>query len=781
MTKATHTATSPRLFAWLAPLVLIAAITFAYHDTLSVPFLFDDTASIQQNLTLDSLWQSLRPPADSGVTVSGRPLLNLSFALSDRLGAGTLAGHHLVNIAIHAANACLLYALVLGTLQLSSVSRYAPRFPHAHSLAIALLWSLHPLQTESVTYLVQRAESLAAFFYLLTLYLFLRSQTTPPHRSRFLLIATVTACALGMAAKEVMVSAPLLVLLYDRAFLSRDLPSAWKTKKHFYLALFSTWAVLILCIIQSGSRGNTAGFHAGTSWIDYIYTQAFAITHYLRLAFWPSPIVFDYGRELITSFNSIAWPAALLIVAIAWIFKRWWHNRPSGFLGVLFLAVLAPTTLVPVATQTIAEHRTYLALAPLFAGTVLLFARLLGEKAACFLTAALSLTLVFITLDRNRDYHSVESIWSDTLAKRPTNDRAWHSMGYVYLEKNLPDEAKNSFRQAMQLHSDPVNIMGYAHALTKSGDTGEADEAIYLYRTALAAVPSTYTDVYESMSNLGLLLGQKGEYDEALRWLNNAIALAPRKTGAPYNLGSLYFSLGRYEEATAPLRLALSDPKQGDAASDLLVRALLSLGKTSDALALAEKQTAAHPDSLLLRLSHAQALAASGRLDAALAEYQAILAQAPAFPSARTQLGILFFATRRLPDARRELALAVTQNPRDAAAQSTLAEVLLKSGEPDEAVPHFEAALQLAPADRKSRYLLANTLLQLGDLDDAIPHYQRLIQEKSPPLAEIHNQLAIAYAQKNDFAQARAHFSECLRLDPKHTGASENLRRLPAP
>ncbi len=778
MTKANHTAPSPRLFAWLAPLILIAAITFAYHDTLSVPFLFDDTASIQQNPTIDSLWQSLRPPADSGVTVSGRPLLNLSFALSDRLGAGTLAGHHLVNIAIHAANACLLYALVLGTLQLSSVSRYAPRSPHIVSLAIALLWSLHPLQTESVTYLVQRAESLVAFFYLLTLYLFLRSQTAPPHRSRLLLIASVTACALGMAAKEVMVSAPLLVLLYDRAFLSRDLPAAWKTKKHFYIALFSTWAVLILCILQSGSRGNTAGFHSGASWIDYLYTQAFAITHYLRLAFWPSPLVFDYGRELITSFATIAGRAALLIVAIAWIFKRWWHNHPSGFLGVLFLAILAPTTLVPVATQTIAEHRTYLALAPFFAGTVLLLARLLGEKTACILTAALSLALAFTTLDRNRDYRSVESIWSDTLAKRPTNDRAWHSMGYVYLEKNLPDEARDSFRRAMQLHSDPVNIMGYAHALTKSG---EADEAIYLYRTALAAVPRTYTDVYESMSNLGLLLGQKGEHDEALRWLTDAIALAPRKTGAPYNLGSLYFSLGRYHEATAPLRLALSDPKQGDAASDLLVRALLSLGKTNDALALAQQQVAARPRSLLLRLSHAQALAATGKLDAALAEYQAVLAQDSAFPSARTQLGILFFATRRPADARRELALAVSQNPRDATARSTLAEVLLQSGEPDAAIPHFEAALQLAPSDRKSRYLLANTLLQLGDLDDAIPHYQRLIQEKSPPLAEIHNQLAIAHAQKGDFAQARTHFSECLRLDPKHTGASENLRRLPAP
>jgi tetratricopeptide (TPR) repeat protein len=766
------------LISRLAPCILILAIALAYHNTLAVPYLFDDVPAIAENPTIASVWRSLIPPAGSGSTVSGRPLLNFSFAISQSLGGGSLAVHHLVNIAIHGANACLLFALLLRTLQLPSLSKTAQRSPHLVALATALLWSLHPLQTESVTYLIQRAESLVAFFYLLTLYLFVRAKTASPARSTILFAATVAACAFGMASKEVMASAPLLVLLYDRAFLSRDLSTAWKTHCHFYTALFTTWIILILCIAQSGFRGNTTGFNAGTPWFDYLATQAWALTHYLRLVLWPSPLVFDYGRELVTSFGQIAWRATLLLLVIVWVFKSWWQNRPSAFLGVLALAVLAPTTLVPVATQTIAEHRTYLALAPLFAGVAVLLFRFLSPKTALTLTGMLSLALAFATIDRNRDYRSIESLWADTLAKRPQNDRAWYSLGYIHLDKNLPVQAREYFREAMRLRSDPINIMGYAHALTQAGET---EEALSLYRQSIALVPRTHGEIYESMANVGLLLGKKGLHDEAVRWLIDAIAINPRKAGAYYNLGAIYVTLGRYSEAVPNLRQAVSDQKQGDEATSLLVRSLLSLGQKKEALALAEKQKSARPTSLTVRLAYAQSLAATGKTDAALSEYQAVLAQNPSFPSARTQLGILYFATRRLDDARHHLELAVDQNPADHIALSTLAEVLLKSGALDEAVPRFEAALRLAPADHKSRYQLANSLLQLGRFDNAIIHYQILVRDRSAPLAEIHNELAIAYAQKGDFANARVHFTECLRIKPTHNGAAENLRRLPAP
>ncbi len=779
MTKVTPASSaSNRLIGRLAPCILILAIALAYHNTLAVPFLFDDVHAIAENPTLDPVWRSLVPPSDSGSTVSGRPLLNLSFALTQWLGGGSLAVHHLANIALHAANAWLLFALVLATLRLPSLSKIAPRSPHLTALAASLLWALHPLQTESVTYLVQRAESLVAFFYLLTLYLFARARTAAPARARLLFASSVAACAAGMASKEVMASAPLLVLLYDRAFFSRDLSSAWKTSPRFYAALFATWIVLILCIAQSGFRGNTTGFNAGAPWFDYLCTQAWALTHYLRLAVWPSPLVFDYGRELVTAPGQIAWRAVLILLAVAWVFKNWWQNRPAGFLGVLALAVLAPTTLVPVATQTIAEHRTYLALAPLFAGAAVVLFRLLGEKTALAVTAALSLALAFATVARNRDYRSIESIWTDTLAKRPSNERAWYSLGYVHLDKNLPSRAIEYFREAVRLRPDPINLMGYAHALTQAG---ESDQAIALYRQTLPLVPRTYGEVYESMANLGLLLGKTGQHDEAIRWLSDAIAINPRKTGAYYNLGALYFSLGRFSDAAENLRRALDDPKQGDEAASLLVRSLLALGQKTEALAFAQKQKSARPSSLTLRLACAQSLAANGDTASALSEYQAILAQDPAFPSARTQLGILLFATRRLDDARQQLELAASQNPADHAAVSTLAEVLLKSGQLAAAALRFETALALSPADHPSRYRLANTLLQLGRFDASIAHYQQLIRDRAPPLAEIHNELAIAFAQTGDFASARSHFAECLRLNPRHAGAAENLRRLPPP
>jgi tetratricopeptide (TPR) repeat protein len=768
---------SARVLSWLAPVVIVSTIAIAYKDTLPVPFLLDDVLSIQHNDTLASLVTALSPPPESGVTVSGRPILNLSFAVSKALGDGSLAAHHLVNIAVHIANSWLLFGLINGTLRASEIGSTI-KSPHVLALAIALLWSLHPLQTASITYLAQRAEALAVFFYLSTLYFFLRAQSSAPFRSRLLLSASVTACALGMASKEVVVSAPLIVLFYDRAFFSRTFASAWNAKKSYFLSLALTWIILALCLAQSGSRGNTAGLQSGVPWIHYIYTQTFALTQYVRLMFWPSPLVFDYGRELIQSFSPIAWKACLVLLTVAWVVRRWIKNTPIGFLGILALALLAPTTLIPISTQTIAEHRFYLALAPGIIAVIFASARLLGENRTGLLAALLSTGLVLLTIDRNRYYQSMESIWADTLAKRPQNDRAWHSMGYVYLEKGLTGKAREAFHKAVQLRSDPINIIGYAHALTESG---QADEAIYLYREALAAVPRSYGEVYESMANLGLLLGQKGQREEAIRWLNDAIDLNPKKTGAHYNLGALYVSLNLYDDAVRHLRLAVDDPRQGDQAKSLLIRALLSSNKPKEALALAERIHTAKPGSLELLLAYAQALAGSGKIDDAVREYQAVIAKDPSFPSARTQLGILYFATRRLDDARHHLELAVDQNPADHIALSTLAEVLLKSGALDEAVPRFEAALRFAPADHKSRYQLANSLLQLGRFDDAVIHYQILVRDRSAPLAEIHNELAIAYAQKGDFSNARVHFTECLRIKPDHTGASENLRRLPAP
>lgn len=764
------------LVARLAPWLLLSAVFLVYSGTFSVPLLLDDYETIQENPTLSPVWRAFLPPSDSGSTVSGRPILNLSFALSSLLTPGSVAGHHLINILIHGVNACLVYTLVLGTLRLPS-RRFTLETPSLVALAIALLWSLHPLQTAAVTYLSQRAEVLVSFFFLSTLVLFLQSRLRPGKASLFLTAAVFTA-TFGMASKEVMALAPFIVLLYDRTFVSGKLSTAWNQNKLFYTALFSTWAILLICVLHSGFRGNTAGLQTGTNWLHYLYTQAFALTHYLRLTIWPDPLIFDYGRELANTFEQIAWRAVLVLTAATWILARVLHNKAAGFLGASFLAVLAPTTLVPIATQTIAEHRVYLALAPLIAGMVVFAILRLNEKTTILFSFIVSAVLGFITIDRNRDYLSEEAIWADTIAKRPGNDRAWYAMGYVRIDQDRYEDAKNSFREAVRLRSDPINIMGYAHALTAAG---EADEAIPLYRQTLDSLPRRFSGVYESMSNLGKLLGEKGYHEEALELLRDAITLNPRKTGAYYNLGALCFSLGLYEEAAAALPQALSDTQQNDEAISLLVRSLLALGRANDALAEIEKYRLSNPQTPAARLAYARALAGAGKIQNALSEYHSLLREHPNFPSVHTQLGILYLAIHRPQEAHHHLSVAIAQDPQDAPAHSALAEILLKSNNLQEAVKHLKSVAHLTPTDHKTRYLLANGLLQLGQLEEAAKHYEQLIANGAGPLPDVHNELGIVYAQLGEVAKARRHFLECLRLAPGHPRVGDNLRLLDQP
>lgn len=206
---------------------------------------------------------------------------------------------------------------------------------------MALLWTLHPLQAEAVTYLVQRAESLMGLFYLLTMYGFIRGveghllsgtrhevlsgnrrtghlpDDIEPSRSGTSWYAlSAAACLAGMATKEVMVSAPLMVLFYDRTFVAGSVREAWRQRWRLYLGLGATWILLGWLVVNPGSRGGTAGFGAGLAWPAYALTQFGAIIRYLQLAVWPHPLVLDCGATVVTRVGEVA-PYALILAGLA--------------------------------------------------------------------------------------------------------------------------------------------------------------------------------------------------------------------------------------------------------------------------------------------------------------------------------------------------------------------------------------------------------------------------------------------------------------------------------
>ncbi len=334
----------------------------AYHNSLHAGFVLDDQPHITENPRIRQLW----PPWDI-VLHTSRPVVLFSVAVNYALGGLNPWGYHLFNVGVH----------ILAALTLFGVARRAfvseplrSRFGEAAewlAAVISLIWLAHPLQTEAVTYTIQRGESLMGLFYLLTLYCVVRGSGAP--RSQGWSMAAVASCALGMASKPVMVTAPVVILLYDRAYLAKSWRDVMKRRWILHACLAATWLLLPRLLANGSTEWNeSAGFaYNGVPPLDYALTQSGVILHYLRLAFWPQPLCFDYccaygwpvARTVGDAAPGLMVVGALLAVTI-W---TWWRNPALGFLGVWFFLILVPTSsFVPVADLAV-EHRMYLPLA----------------------------------------------------------------------------------------------------------------------------------------------------------------------------------------------------------------------------------------------------------------------------------------------------------------------------------------------------------------------------------------------------------------------------------
>jgi len=544
--------------AVLAGALIAGAVLAAYANAFSAPFVFDGATILANNPTIRHLGTAFFPPHD-GSTVDGRPLVNLSLAVNYAISGTGVWSYHALNLAIHLLAAWLLYGIVRRTVPGGPASSAAAAF------AIALLWAVHPLQTESVTYIAQRAESLAGLCYLLALYGLIRGARE--NRPAWLVVSFL-GCLLGTTAKEVIVSAPVLILLYDRTFVAGTFRAAWDQRRRYYLALAASWIPLAALVLGSAGRHGTAGFATGISWLGYLKIQAFAVPHYLRLALWPSPLVFDYGPL----FGPGRWylPASLLLLLLAGTLvglrRRDPASRTAGFLGAWFFALLAPTALVPVATQTIAEHRMYLPLAAVVAAVVLALGRAVGRPAVLAIAAVfVAVGLGTASAARNRAYASELALWSDTVAKRPGNDRAHNNLGNALFAAGRVPEALDEYEQALRLHPQDNAEVQYNLGLALAR-LGRWHEAIAPAAEAVRLAPENP----DAHASLGTALANAGRMGEALGQFQAAVRLNSGSAALHNDLGSAWFFLGRRAEAAAEYREALRiDPGYADARNAL--------------------------------------------------------------------------------------------------------------------------------------------------------------------------------------------------------------------
>jgi len=583
---------SPMLTSrWTTPLaaaIIILAAIAAYENSFGNPFLFDDDPTILKNPTIRRLWPiwDVFCPPKNGETVTGRPLLNFTMAVNYAISGEEPWSYHAVNLVIHILAALALFAILRRTFLLPAMrDRWGA---HAMPLAfvIALLWAVHPMQTESVTYVVQRAESLVGLLYLLTLYCFLRGTSSP--RPAAWWAATVAVCTLGMASKEVMVSAPLIVLLYDRAFVAGSFREVLRGRWALYAAMACTWILLAWLVLTTGNRGGSAGFGVAISPWAYLGTQFGAILRYLRLSIWPHPLVFDYGTPIVRGFWEIAPCGALVcLLGLATVVALWRWPK-VGFLGAWFFAILAPTSsIVPVVTQTIAEHRMYLPLAAVWTGVVLccyLVGRRMVQKRQISLQTAqttsvaavalAAILFVCMTHERNLVYRSPFAMWDDTLAKMPNSARAHNNFGIQLVHAGRVSEGMAEYRKAIDLK--PEFIDSHYNLGLELADLGRVDEAMSEYEAALRIKP----DHEGALNSLAVLLVDRGRVDEAIELYKKVMELKPDLAEVRYNYANALVAQKKYKEAIPLYQQAVElKPDFADAHCDLA----LLLATCSDA------------------------------------------------------------------------------------------------------------------------------------------------------------------------------------------------------
>jgi tetratricopeptide (TPR) repeat protein len=662
--------------------VLLAAI--AYGPSISARFDSDDGPAISQNVSIRELWPPsvpLSPPGD-GTAVSGRPVVNYSFALNYAInrvlgvaqspdkGANETISYHLVNIGLHVLAALLLFGVIWRTMRFGAIPDSWRQSAECIAAVVAGVWLIHPIQTEAVNYVSQRTELLVSVLYLATVYAAVRAwwgngdDTAPTiarPRVRWLSLSVATF-ALGMATKEVMFTAPFVVLLFDRAFVSASWSALWhdRVRRIFYLALFATMGVS-LALIAHGARGGTVGFDLAMPWYRYLYTQAWAITQYLRLILWPDQLLYNYGRDPLRDLSGV--PGAILLVGlgvatlVAWTRERWhW----AGFLGAFFFLVLAPSSsVVPIVTEIAAERRIYLA------------------SAAVILAIVIGIEYVHRALVAAADP-------AEAKRRSMTTRVLIGVIGLVYFGTCTWAAGQLARNHALVRVAARVAIGAICAAVA------------YALMVARSARARTAVIAAVACALLVTTVARSAMYAEPVRLWRDVVAKRPNYVRA-------VIAVAEAEMIATPPDYKVADSvlRHAAALDSTLVRSRVDLAT----IAIKQHQFA-DAETLLVqavRISPGDSAATDNLGQVLLAtdhDQEAIhyLAQAArAFPSVETykRLGLAYLTTGQLDSATAVLQAAIRVDPSDNDAIQYLGQALIDAGRGAEALPLLDRALQL--------------------------------------------------------------------------------------
>ena len=652
-------------------LLLIAIACAAYANSLNGPLLLDDEVTIVENPQIRELWRRDVLMPERELPVAGRPLANVTFAINYAIGGTGVRGYHVANLLLHVLCGLVVFVVMQQILRLPALR---PRFGEGTAdipCAVALLWLVHPLNSEVVNYLTQRTESLMAIFYLLTIAASLRALEAP---GRWWPVIAVVACALGALCKESIVTAPVAVMLLDRLLVFDSWRSAWRARRGLYLGLFATW-VLLAAILLTGPRIRSAGFGTDVGTWNYLLNQAVMITRYLWLTIWPRSLVVYYGWPQPQTLGGVFPYVALVLALVAGVVIALKYRPTLALAGLWFFLTLTPTSSVlPIATEVGAERRMYLPLLALVVlAVVALWSATKRPQVRLAVVAILTVLLGTATFARNREYADTLRLAEVTLARWPTGiSHQW--LGEQLLIAGRRDEAMPHLREAIK----------------------DAPRAHY---------------------TLGMQLYKEGTLDEAISELQAFVRLQPLLLEVPaaqVTLARAYARQQRWAQAETEAQDAIRKAPRSVEARAVYAEVLFKQEKAPEAIAAYTAYLAMRPSDVSAMTNLAILLISSGRVDEALTVFRRAADTEPSNGDARRNLATALLDANRLDDAALEARRAIALRPRDPVTYDLLGQALARQGRLDEALAQFDRAVQVDPsyAEAQQHRNQARTLLR---------------------------------------------------------------------
>ncbi len=554
----------------------------AYSNTFHVPFHLDDTPNIVANYKLRDLSNSW-PPSES------RWFGFLTFALNYYFGGLNTIGYHVVNLIIHIFNAILVYLFVMLTFktpffssQQSEVSNQKKQtllHPFTYlPLFIALLFVSHPIQTQAVTYIVQRFTSLATMLYLLSLVTYIKSRLSTLPATRYTLYAvSLISAILAMKTKEIAFTLPVVIALYEFMFFEGKI----KNKNLYLIPILLAILIIPLSIINVDKPiGDAIGELREASqeteeiprW-SYLFTQLRVIVTYIRLLFLPINQNLDYDYPLYNSFSNpqvfLSFLFLLIILALGVYLlyaKRYKLSATRLFtFGIFwfFITLFVESSVIPI-RDLINEHRLYLpgiGLVVAFMASIFSAVQFIGSRRrfALFYSvppliifiAAITIVLSIAAYQRNAVWQDEMSLWENVVRKSPQKARGHNNLGIAYYKEGLTDKAIEHYLIALKLNPDYAEI--YNNIGLSYYNKGLTDMAIEHYLIALRIKP----DYVEAHNNLGNAYKDKGLTAKAIEHYQIALKLNPDYAEAHMNMANDYDDKGMTAKAIEHYQIAL--------------------------------------------------------------------------------------------------------------------------------------------------------------------------------------------------------------------------------